>query len=173
MNEPWHLPGINGRGEGLWFAEIPHSCCKSILQQETIPVGCQLPTCLLYLHCYELVWTYLGGPCTVRSKLKKFQHVWRSRTKALSSQNPLPSTPLWTEWQTDMTENITFPHIRCRSVMISNLQLPPQGGRTTFNTIVLSTKQFPNSYWLVKIVKSIPDFEHQLSMHILQKVINE
>ena len=47
-------------------------------------------------------------PSMVRSKLNKFEHVLeREGGRALYRRSPL-----WTEWQTDTTESITFPQLR-------------------------------------------------------------
>ena len=47
-------------------------------KQESIPERCQPPTCKLYMFHNEQVWKCPGGPCTMRSKLDKFEYVWGS-----------------------------------------------------------------------------------------------
>ena len=59
----------------LWIANCNF---KKKKQEESIPERCQPLTCELYMIHNEQVWKCPGGPCTMRSKLNKFEYVWGS-----------------------------------------------------------------------------------------------
>ena len=48
------------------------------------------------------------GPCKVRSKLKKFEHVWGEGRSIAQGGGSGTGTPPFVDRQADMIENITF-----------------------------------------------------------------